>query len=178
LGYNNASVQREEIGASSHSPEVARQMVPLGCFETLQFPVNHVTREPADELLPLAQEHDVAFIAIKPFAGGLLGEANLAIKYLLQFEGVVPDPGIERIEEMREIVGIVEGDWALTPPERQEMERIRAELATRFCRRCEYCQPCLQEIPISTVMNLRSFAKRFPPSGSTAGGSRGPWKRL
>jgi predicted aldo/keto reductase-like oxidoreductase len=35
-------------------------------------------------------------------------------------------------------------------------------VGTRFCRRCEYCQPCPQEIPISTVMNLRSFWKRFP----------------
>jgi predicted aldo/keto reductase-like oxidoreductase len=151
------------IGVSSHSLEVALAMVPSGHFETIQFPFNFVTREPANELLPLAQAHDVGFIAMKPFAGGLLGDANLSIKYLLQFEGVVPDPGIERIEEMREIVGIVEGDWALTAQEQFEMERIRAELGTRFCRRCEYCQPCPQEIPISTVMNLRSFAKRFPP---------------
>jgi predicted aldo/keto reductase-like oxidoreductase len=151
------------IGVSSHSMEVALQMVPMGHFETLQFPFNFVTREPADELLPLAQAHHVGFIAMKPFAGGLLGDANLSIKYLLQFEGVVPDPGIERIEEMREIVEVLRGDWALTAQERHEMERMRAELGTRFCRRCEYCQPCPQEIPISTVMNLRSFAKRFPP---------------
>jgi predicted aldo/keto reductase-like oxidoreductase len=155
--------QVRHIGVSSHSLEVALKMAPMGCFETLQFPFNFVTREPADELLPLAQAHDVGFIAMKPFAGGLLGDATLSIKYLLQFEGVVPDPGIELVSEMREIVGILEGDWALTPQEHQEIERIRAELGTRFCRRCEYCQPCPQEIPISTVMNLRSFAKRFPP---------------
>jgi predicted aldo/keto reductase-like oxidoreductase len=150
------------IGASSHSLEVALQLVPSGHFETIQFPFNFVTREPADELLPLAQVHDVGFIAMKPFAGGLLGDAMLSIKYLLQFEGVVPDPGIERVEEMREIVEIVNGDWALTDAEQMEIERIRAELGTRFCRRCEYCQPCPQEIPISTVINLRSSAKRFP----------------
>jgi predicted aldo/keto reductase-like oxidoreductase len=150
------------IGVSSHSLEVALEMVPSGHFETIQFPFNFVTREPADELLPLAQAHDLGFIAMKPFAGGLLGDANLSIKYLLQFEGVVPDPGIERVEEMREIVDVVEGGWALADEERREIERIRAEVGTRFCRRCEYCQPCPQEIPISTVMNLRSFWKRFP----------------
>ena len=151
------------IGASSHNLDVALKIVSSGHFETIQFPFNFVTREPADELLPLAQAHDVGFIAMKPFAGGLLGDATLSIKYLLQFEGVVPDPGIERVDEMREIVGILEGDWALTAREEREIERIRDELGTRFCRRCEYCQPCPQEIPISTVMNLRSFAKRFPP---------------
>jgi predicted aldo/keto reductase-like oxidoreductase len=151
------------IGVSSHSMEVALKMAPMGVFESLQFPFNFVTREPADELLPLAQAHDLGFIAMKPFAGGLLGVANLSIKWLLQFEGVVPDPGIETVEEMAEIVGILEGDWALTAQESQEIEGIRAELGTRFCRRCEYCQPCPQEIRISTVMNIRSFYKRFPP---------------
>jgi len=151
------------IGVSSHSMEVALQMVPMGHFETLQFPFNFVTREPADELLPLAQAHDLGFIAMKPFAGGLLGKANLSIKWLLQFPGAVPDPGIETVEEMAEIVGILEGDWALTPQERGEIQDIRNELGTRFCRRCEYCQPCPQDIPISTVMNIRSFYRRFPP---------------
>jgi predicted aldo/keto reductase-like oxidoreductase len=151
------------IGVSSHSMEVALKMASLGCFETLQFPFNFVTREPADELLPLAQEHDLGFIAMKPFAGGLLGKANLSIKWLLQFEGVVPDPGIETVDEMAEIVALLEGDWALTPRERQEIQDIRNELGTRFCRRCEYCQPCPQEIRISTVMNIRSFYRRFPP---------------
>jgi predicted aldo/keto reductase-like oxidoreductase len=75
---------------------------------------------------------------------------------------VVPDPGIETVAEMQEIVEIVAGSWAFTSQEEGEMERIRAELGTRFCRRCEYCQPCPQEIRISTVMNLRSFWKRFP----------------
>jgi uncharacterized protein len=161
-GAQQAGMVRH-IGVSSHSMEVAKKMVPLGCFETIQFPFNFITSEPADELLPLVRKHDLGFIAMKPFGGGLLGNANLCIKYLLQFEGVVPDPGVERIEEMREIVSIVEGDWALTDRERQEMGRIRDELGTRFCRRCEYCQPCPQEIPISTVMNLRSFWRRFPP---------------
>jgi len=151
------------IGVSSHSMEVALKMVPTGHFETIQFPFNFVTREPADELLPLAQAHDLGFIAMKPFAGGLLGKANLSIKWLLQFEGVVPDPGIETVQEMAEIVSLLEDSSVLTAEERQEIEDVRAELGTRFCRRCEYCQPCPQEIAISTVMNIGSFYKRFPP---------------
>ena len=151
------------IGVSSHSLEVALQMVPTGHFETIQFPFNYITREPADELLPLAQAHDLGFIAMKPFAGGLLDKANLSIKWLLQFPGVVPDPGIETVEEMAEIVRILEGGSELTPRERGEIQDVRHELGTRFCRRCEYCQPCPQEIAISTVMNIRSFYQRFPP---------------
>lgn len=149
------------IGITSHSMDTALIAVPSGHFETIQFPFNFVTNEPLDELIPLAQEHDVGFIAMKPFAGGLLDKANLAIKYQLQFD-VVPDPGIETVDEIDEIVALVESNEAMTAEERAEMERMRSELGTRFCRRCEYCQPCPQEIRISTVMNVRSFWRRFP----------------
>jgi predicted aldo/keto reductase-like oxidoreductase len=150
------------IGITSHAMEVALEAVPSGHFETVQFPFNFVTHEPALNLVPLARAHDVGFIAMKPFAGGFLEDANLAIKYLLQFDGVLPDPGIETAEEIEEIVGIVNGPCALTDQEWRELERLRAELDTQFCRRCEYCQPCPEEIRIPVVLNVRSFYRRFP----------------
>jgi uncharacterized protein len=149
------------IGVTSHSMDMALKMVPSGHFETIQFPFNFVTSEPVDELLPLAEKHGLGFIAMKPFAGGMLANANLAIKYLLQFDNVVPDPGIEAVAEIEEIVDIVNGPWELTAQEQQAMENFRTQAGTRFCRRCEYCQPCPQEVRISTIMNLPSFLKRF-----------------
>jgi predicted aldo/keto reductase-like oxidoreductase len=151
------------IGLSSHSLDMALLAAPSGHFATIQFPFNFVTDEATKELLPLAETHDVGFIAMKPFAGGLLDNARLTLKHLLQFERVVPDPGIQTVEEIEEIADIVAGSWELTPDERLEMERIRAEMDTRFCRRCDYCQPCPQGVKISTAMSLQSFWKRFPP---------------
>ena len=150
------------IGITSHSMDVALKAVPSGHFETIQFPFNFITSEPSQELVPLAQQHGLGFIAMKPFAGGMLDNATLAIKYLLQFKNVVPDPGIETSAEIEEIVNIVAGPWELTAQEQQELERIRAEVGTRFCRRCEYCQPCPEGVRISLIMNLASFWKRFP----------------
>lgn len=149
------------IGITSHSLETVLHAVPDGHFETVQFPFNFVTNEAQTRLLPLCRQHDVGFIAMKPFAGGMLEQARLAMKWLLQFEGVVPDPGIERVEEIEEIVRIVEGQGELTPSEQQEINAIRTELGTRFCRRCQYCMPCPQNINITVMMNLRSFWKRF-----------------
>ena len=151
------------IGASSHSLDVSLKAVQSGHFETIQFPFNFITDEAARDLLPLARTHDVGFIAMKPFAGGMLSNARLTLKHLLQFEHVVPDPGIQTVEEIEEIAGIVGGSWELTPEDAREMERIRAELEPRFCRRCDYCQPCPQKVQISTAVTLQSFWKRFPP---------------
>ncbi len=157
------------IGITSHSMDMALKAVPSGYFETIQFPFNFVTAEAAERLVPLAREHDLGFIAMKPFAGGLLDDANLALKYLLQFEGVVPDPGIEVVEEIEEIAGIVSGSWKLSAQEQRKMERIRDEAGTRFCRRCGYCEPCEQGVRISLVMNLQSAMQRFPADRLSAG---------
>jgi predicted aldo/keto reductase-like oxidoreductase len=156
--------QIRHIGITSHSMEIAMEAAPSGHFETIQFPFNFVTHEPAAKLVPLAQAHNLGFIAMKPFAGGMLDDATLAIKYLLQFEGVVPDPGIESTEEIEEIASIIAGPLELTPDERQEMERICAEVSPHFCRRCGYCEPCPQGVRISLVINLRSFWKRYAPA--------------
>jgi predicted aldo/keto reductase-like oxidoreductase len=156
------------IGITSHSMDVALKAVPMGHFETVQFPFNFVTTEPADKLVPLAREHDVGFIAMKPMAGGLLSNARLCIKYLLQFE-VVPDPGIERVDEIDEIVDIVDGPWELSPRELEEIELIRQNVGTRFCRRCGYCEPCPEGVRISVLTNISSFLKRFPRQTATSG---------
>ncbi|MDY7077201.1 MAG: aldo/keto reductase [Chloroflexota bacterium] len=151
------------IGISSHSPDVAKRAVVSGHFETIQFPFNFVARELAEELAPLAREHDVGFIAMKPFAGGMLRKARLAIKYLLQFDRVVPIPGVEKAVEIEEIVDIVNNEpWDLKPQERQEIEEIRARVGTRFCRRCRYCMPCPQDVEIQPLMTLPVLWELWP----------------
>ena len=151
------------IGITCHSPDVASEAIRSGQFETLMFPFNFVAREPAEELIPLAEAEDVGFVAMKPFAGGMLEGADLAIKYLLQYPSVVPIPGIEKAEEIEEIVALVEQGEGLSEAEWQEVERLRRELGTRFCRRCQYCEPCPEEVPVSVLMVIESAWKRVPP---------------
>ncbi len=150
------------IGVTCHSMDTAKEAVKTDRFETVLFPFNFVTCEAADELLPLAREHDVGFIAMKPLNGGMLDNVTIAFKYLFQFPDVVPIVGIQKIAEIEEIVQVLAGSWEMTEAEKREMERLKAELGTRFCRRCDYCQPCTAEIPISTVMTSNAFAKRMP----------------
>jgi len=151
------------IGITSHSLDIAKEAVKTDCFETVMFGLNFMAPEAAVELLPIAREHDVGFVAMKPLAGGMLDNATIAFKYLFQFPEVVTIVGIERIEQIEEIAQILEAPRAMTPVEQVEIERIRQELGKTFCHRCDYCQPCPEGIPISTVMISRSFAKRLPP---------------
>ncbi|MFH1169604.1 MAG: aldo/keto reductase, partial [Chloroflexota bacterium] len=160
----------KHIGVTSHSLDMAKELVRSDRFETIMFPFNFVAREPEDELLSLCKEHDVGFIAMKPMGGGLLDNPVIAFKYLMRFPDIVPIVGIERVREIEEIVPIVEGPAEMTAAELAEMERIKRELGTRFCRRCDYCQPCTEGIPISTVMMLGSFARRLPPERIFTGG--------
>ncbi len=152
----------KHIGATSHSLDIAKEILKSDRFETIMIPFNFITSEAADELLPLAREHDVGFIAMKPLAGGMLDNVTVAFKYLFQFPDIIPIPGIEKTEEIEEIVDIAEGTWEMTEAEEKDMQRLRDELGTRFCRRCNYCQPCTAEIPISTIMVSSSFFKRLP----------------
>lgn len=150
------------IGVTSHNLTVALELVKTGSFETLMFPFNFITVEPAEELIPLCRERGVGFIAMKPMGGGLLESATLAFKFLRQFPDIVPLVGIEKAHEIDEIVAIMAGPAALTAAEEAQIARLRQELGTRFCRSCDYCQPCPQGIRISTMLRLRSFAKRMP----------------
>lgn len=151
------------IGISSHNPDLALQVVASGHFETLMFPFNFVAREAADELIPLAKENDVGFIAMKPFGGSMLDNATLAIKYQLQFDNVIPIPGVETVEQIEEIVDIVNGDWRLTPQEAQEIETIRDQMDAQLCRRCCYCQPCPQGVRVQPLMTLPGLWRLWPP---------------
>jgi len=151
------------IGITSHQIDVAKKAVQTGLFETLMFPFNFLTPEASEELIPLCRKNDVGFIAMKPLAGGMVDNARVAIKFLLQFPDIVVIPGIEKITEIEEIVGIYNEKTGLTPTEKAEMEEIRQSLGSRFCHRCDYCQPCTTGIPISMVMTARSFYKRLPP---------------
>jgi len=159
----------KHVGITSHQIDVAKEAVQTGRFETIMYPFNFIAHEPGEELLALAAQHDVGFIAMKPFAGGMIDNATLAIKYLLQFSNVVAIPGVERIPEIEEIIAIVEGPTALTDAENAEIERIRKETSHRFCRRCDYCQPCTAGIAISNVMSYPTMVRRMPAKNVVTG---------
>ncbi|MDR1733176.1 MAG: aldo/keto reductase [Synergistaceae bacterium] len=148
---------------SSHNIPLAMEIMRGGKFDVVQIPFNYIDNNAEKEAIPLAKELDMGFIAMKPMGGGLLDDAGLSFRYLMQFDNIVPDPGIEKIEEIREIISIVEKKQGLTSQDREKIEKLRAEFGPSWCHRCDYCQPCPQGIPISGVLSAKSGLKRFTP---------------
>lgn len=150
------------IGVTSHQIDVAKKAVASGYFDTIMFPFNFVTSEAVESLIPLARDRDVGFIAMKPLAGGMIDNARIAFKYLLQFPDIVSIPGIEKVGEIEEIVALLSEPSGITSAEMAEMQKLKEKLGTKFCHRCDYCQPCKEGIAISTVMIFPSLAVRLP----------------
>jgi uncharacterized protein len=150
------------IGITSHQMDVAKKAVGSGRFETMMFPFNFVTDEASKDLLPLCRKHDVGFIDMKPLAGGMIANARIAFKFLFQYKDVATIPGIEKPQEIDEIVDILHGPLKITAADKEEMRKLKQQLGKTFCHRCDYCQPCKEGISISSVMSYPSFAARLP----------------
>jgi len=149
---------------SSHSIPVAMRIMREDKFAAVQLPFNYIDDEAAKEAIPLANDLDMGFIAMKPFGGGLLSDARLTIGYLLQFCNVVPDPGIEKESEIEEIVRLVESGVSFSAEDMAIVERVKAETKDIWCHRCGYCEPCPQNININMVLNVQGAIKRMPYS--------------
>lgn len=109
------------FGISGHVEEYMMQAIEVLPLDLIMMPYNYMQQKAAEELFPLAKQHDVGVIVIKPFAGGSLFKAQEAIAGLEVGEGqsvtianlkfilanpVVSTvvPGVNRVEEVLENV--------------------------------------------------------------------------
>ena len=149
-------------GFSSHTIPMAIDIMKSGKFASVQLPFNYIDHKAEEEAIPLAIKLGMGFIVMKPMGGGLLNNAGLVFRFLASYKGVHPIPGIERIEEIREIARIVEKNETLSEEDKKEIERQRLEYSDSWCHRCDYCQPCPQGIQISLALWVESGFKRMP----------------
>jgi predicted aldo/keto reductase-like oxidoreductase len=143
----------KHISVTSHNPGLSIELVKSGLFSTLMIPYNYLTPKPAEKLLPLCKELNVGTIIMKPFGGGAFSNANTALKYVFNDPSIdIVIPGVMSIEEIDENWEVWQGDLTITPQELELIEYDKRELGDSFCRGCNYCQPCPQEIPISYML--------------------------
>jgi uncharacterized protein len=154
------------IGVTSHSIEMAAKLVETGVFSTIQFPFNFIESRPIDELHPVARKAGMGILAMKPFGGGVVDDGPLCFKFLRRYPDVIPLPGFDAMEQIDQIVTLYDQPNEVLPDDLSAMERYRTELGQRFCRRCEYCQPCEQGVMITAAMGYPIVARRMSATKS------------
>jgi len=155
-----------QVGVTSHNLAMAVRLCQSGLFDTIQFPFNLIEEGAKDELFGVARDRGMAFICMKPFGGGVIDNAEIAFKYLRQYREAIPIPGFESAAQVDEVLSFYTGKNVVAEGDLEAMERYRAELGKRFCRRCEYCQPCGQGVMITPAMGYPVVASRM--SGAVA----------
>jgi predicted aldo/keto reductase-like oxidoreductase len=176
------------IGITSHKPRVLQKAIETGEFDTVLVPINVVTRQALEDLLPSAKAHDVGVVAMKPFSAktsklvtcfynpslsllsdepelkALLGNdidsmASSALRYTLAQEISVVIPGVKSVHEVQVAAEAGNHYAELTS---EEQNRFQVQLDGKlYCRDCGMCLPCPVGIDISAVLRFHSFAEIY-----------------
>lgn len=149
------------IGITSHRPSVLVQAIKSGEFDTIMVPLNYVERTPIQELIPLANKLNVGTIIMKPLGGGAFTNASEALKFVLNQPISTVIPGVCKIEEVEQNAAIGTMPLTLDKDAEARLERQAKILGSEFCRACDYCQPCPEGIPISSLLRVDTFIKRM-----------------
>ncbi len=149
------------LGLTAHSLEVFEKALSLPWVETIMFPYNIVEAQGA-QLIKECKEKGIGFICMKPLAGGAIENSFLALRYIRQNPSVtVIIPGMYDEEEVDKNCLAIASPEALNQEEIVGIEKIKASLGTHFCRRCNYCQPCPQQINISGCFLFEGYLSRY-----------------
>ncbi|MCI7289114.1 MAG: aldo/keto reductase, partial [Blautia sp.] len=149
------------IGLTAHSTAVFERALELDWVETIMFPYNIVEQQGA-ELIHKCAEKNIGFIDMKPLAGGAIEDGTLALRYVCSNPDVtVVIPGMAEIRELDENMAACSNAEPLTEDELKAMDKVREQLGTDFCRRCNYCAPCTVGINIPSVFLFAGYLQRY-----------------
>ena len=173
----------KHLGLSVHRAlPVMRKAIECGEFETVMLAYSALDQEGVeDEILPLAKEHDLGVITMKPLSGGLLvgaeeGQGNAeadpvvrgSLRYVLANDAVsVAIPGMQCVKEVEENAATGEMAGTMADEERDSLIALLGSLKKEYrygqvCLRCEYCLPCPQEIEIPAIFRALEMAENYP----------------
>lgn len=168
------------IGISSHKPNVLVEAIKTNEFDAVLTPLNIVTRQALEELIPLAKELDVGVAVMKPLAAktsktitweypkslalfsdepelmALLGKdrnsrVSSALRWVLAQDISTVVPGLSSVEEVELAAKVGDEFEALT---NEEEARFRFQLGEKYCRDCGLCFPCPQNLDIAAILRF------------------------
>jgi len=145
------------IGISGHKPRILSMALERFAFEAIQVPCNFMETEAMQALIPMARQRQVGVIAMKPVGGGNIRETRLNFRFIFNQGVDVAIPGMDSEKQIIENVGALDDLSPLTLEETARLQKEKDRLGDHFCRRCEYCMPCPQGLPISFLHVLKNY---------------------
>jgi len=149
------------IGITLHSVDLFKLAVELPWVETIMFPYNIVETQ-GQKLIAKCAEKGIGFICMKPLAGGAIDDGELALRFVVSDPNVtVVIPGMAALEEITQNTATVSNTAPLTAEEQANIQKVRNDLGTNFCRRCNYCAPCAAGINIPIIFLIEGYYTRY-----------------
>lgn len=139
------------IGITGHNMDLLVEGLKTGQFSTVQAPFNCVEGQAEEALFPLARKENIGIIVMKPLGGGQLDNPDLALRYILGRDITTAIPGMDEVRHVEENLAALKNYRPLSAAEQAELDRLVAEIGSKFCRRCGYCLPCTAGIDIPTT---------------------------
>jgi len=115
----------KHFGIITKNYDTAKKVVESNLYETLQFPFNVMSSEQATEIIKLCEENDIGFLAMQPLGGGVLENIPLAYGFLSQYESVVPLWGVQKMEELEQILYFNEHPPVIDEKFQADVNKIR-----------------------------------------------------
>lgn len=173
------------IGISGHLPRILIKAIKTGEFDMVLVPLNILTREASEELIPLAKELDVGVVVMKPFGGidysyvqrdtktGLDKQffkryfgndmeaiARNSLRFILAHDISTVVPGLTSVKQVETAVKVGEEFDGLSKKERAEY-KIGELPREPFCRECGLCLPCPAGLKIPFILRLDKYYMEY-----------------
>ena len=171
------------IGITGHKPNILTKAIKTGEFDTVLVPLNIITRQAEEELLPTAKDLDIGVIAMKPLSAKtsnlitclytpslslvsndepelktLLGQNNTEmvsslLRYNLSKNIATTLVGVRSQTEIETAAKVGINYKELTPIEQKQF----TFKLNNYCRDCALCLPCPEKINIPAILRFNSF---------------------
>ena len=170
------------IGITGHKPQILTKAIKTGEFDTVLVPLNIITRQAEEELLPIAKDLDVGVLAMKPLSAKtsnlitclyqpslslvsdepelkmLLGQnkdemVNSLLRYNMSKDIASTITGLRSTFEVKITAKAGTSYQGLTDI---EQKRFTFHLGA-YCRDCGLCTPCPEKINIPAILRFSSF---------------------
>ena len=171
------------IGITGHKPRVLMQAIQTNEFDTVLVPINVITRQALDELIPLAKDLNIGIIAMKPLMAktsklitclyqpslSLLSEepelknylgsdipsrVHNALDYVLDQDVSVVITGFKSVEEV-ETAAQVGNNYQ--PLSSEQKIRFEVKFDQPYCRDCGLCLPCPENLDIAAILRFKTL---------------------